>query len=132
MFNPFDPSGKFTGVRIPRYTAPSLALPANYKLADTFYEQIRVHIEAMQKKLKKNEQLLIYHYCPSGQPILVTNVGFQNPSMIVLHGLDSMGNECCVLTHMTSVQLVVRVMKVDAQAKHRKIGFLHKISPVRS
>ncbi len=126
MFNPFDLSGKFTGVKIPRYSAPSLALPSNYKLADTFYEQIRVHIEAMQKNLKKNEQLLIYHYPSAGQPILVTSVDFQNPSMIVLHGLDSMGNECCVLTHMTSVQLVVRVMKVDQQTKRRRIGFLRK------
>ena len=101
-------------------------------MADTFYEQIRVHIEAMQEKLKKNEQLLIYHYCPSGQPVLITSVGFQNPSMIVLNGLDSMGNECCVLTHMTSVQLVVRVMEVDSQQKHRKIGFMRKTSPIRS
>jgi hypothetical protein len=126
VFNPFDLSGKFTGVKIPRYSAPSLTLPSNYKLADTFYEQIRAHIEAMQKNIKKNEQLLIYHYPSAGQPILVTSVGFQNPSMIVLHGLDSMGNECCVLTHMTSVQLVVRVIKVDQQTKRRRIGFLHK------
>ena len=126
MFNPFDLSGKFTGVKIPRYSAPSLALPSNYKLADTFYEQIRVQIEAMQKKLKKNEQLLIYHNASSGQPILVTSIGFHNPSMIILYGMDSMGNECCVLTHLTSVQLVIRVMKVEDKAKRRRIGFMQK------
>jgi len=125
MFNPYDLSGKFTGVRIPRYAAPALTLPSNYKLADTFYEQIRTHVEAMQKNLKKDEQLLIYHNA-GGQPILVTSIGFQNPSMIVLHGLDAMGNECCVLSHLTSVQLVVRVMKVDKQQKRRRIGFMHK------
>jgi hypothetical protein len=125
MFNPYDLSGKFTGVRIPRYSAPALTLPSNYKLADTFYEQIRTHVEAMQKKLKKDEQLLIYHNA-GGQPILITSVGFQNPSMIVLNGLDAMGDECRVLSHMTSIQLVVRVIKVDKQQKRRHIGFMHK------
>ena len=126
MFNPFDLSGKFTGVRIPRYSTPSLALPSNYKLADTFYEQLRVNIEAMQKNIEKDEQLLIYHSVPGNPPILITNIGFQNPSMIILNGLDSMGNECAVLTHMTSVQLVVRVIKVEGPQKSRQIGFLHK------
>jgi hypothetical protein len=126
MFNPFDLSGKFTGVRIPRYTAPSLTLPSNYKMADTFYEQIRTNLEEMQKNLEENEQLLVYHYCPSGHPIFVTSIGFQNPAMIVLHGLDAMGNECCVLSHMTSIQLVVRVMQVEGEKKRRRIGFMHQ------
>ena len=131
MFNPFDLSGTFAGVRIPRYSAPSLALPSNYKLADTFYEQLRVNIESMQKKIKKNEQLLIY--CNAGgQPILVTSIGFQNPSMIIFHGLDSMGNECAVLSHMTSVQLIVRVIKVEGPQKSRRIGFMHKSPPKKS
>ena len=126
MFNPFDLSGKYAGVSIPRYSAPSLSLPDNYKLADTFYEQMRVHIEALQKNIKENEQLLVYHYNPSGDPFLVTNIGFQNPSMIVLHGIDAMGSECCVLQHMFNVELAIRVIKVGKETKTRRIGFLHK------
>ena len=126
VFNPFDLSGKFAGVKIPRYSTPSLSLPENYKLADTFYEHLRGHIEALQKNLKKEQQLLVFHYNPSGEPILVTNIGFQNPSLIVLHGVDSMGNDCCVLQHMFNVELVMRVMKIDTKTKQRRIGFLHK------
>ena len=126
MFNPFDLSGKFTRVKIPRYNMPSLALPDNYKLADTFYEHLRLHIEALQKNLEEDEQLLVFYYGPSGAVMLVTNIGYQNPSLIVLQGVDSMGEECCVLSHMFTVQLVLRVMKVEDKEKKRRIGFMHK------
>lgn len=124
MFNPFDLGQKITGVKIPRLRMPSLQLPDNYKLADTFYEQLRRNVEELQKKLKKNEQLLIYHYICATEAILVTSIGFQNPYMIVLHGVDAMGNECCVLSHMLSVQLALRVVKLDTKAKQKRIGFL--------
>ena len=46
--------------------------------------------------------------------------------MIVLHGIDAMGSECCVLQHMFNVELAIRVIKVGKETKTRRIGFLHK------
>ena len=124
MFNPFDLENKFTGVKIPRFRMPSISLPENYKLADTFYDQLRKNIEEIQKNVKKKEQLLIYYYPSPNEPILVTSIGFQNPYMMIFHGIDAMGNECAVLAHMLSVQLILRVVKIGDQKKKRKIGFL--------
>jgi hypothetical protein len=124
VFNPFDLDNKLTGVKIPRFGMPGIQLPENYKLADTFYDQLRRNIEQLQKSLKKKEQLLIYFYTSPNEPILVTSIGFQNPYMMIFHGIDAMGNECAVLSHMLSVQLILRVVKIEDRKKKRRIGFL--------
>ena len=102
---------------------PKLELPKNYTLADTFYDRLQHHIKALEEKLKEDEQLLLYNYVTLSEPILVTDIGFHNPYLIVFYGKDSNDNECFVLTHMSSVQLVLKVVKIKSPAERRLIGF---------
>ncbi len=97
----------------------------NQLLADTFYNMIQKHITKTQARLKKDEQLIVLFVSGAGEEITVTHIGYQNPYLIILYGTDSTSRECSILAHMDSVQLVLRIAKVDPAKEKRQIGFLN-------
>ena len=123
MPEPFSPDVMFPRITLPEI--PKIEIK-DYKLADTFYDRLRQHIEGTQNQLKKDEQLVLYYYNQTGERILVTDMGYHNPNLIILYGQDSNGNECSVIAHMQSVQLVVKILKLENKAERRTIGFLNK------
>ena len=109
---------------IPRVAIPDIVVRKDYKMADTFYEDLRDHITALEKELKEGEQLEMLYYGFPDCPIVVTDMGYHNPNLIVFYGKDSQHNECSVLVHMDSVQLLLRVTRAQADSDKRPIGFL--------
>jgi hypothetical protein len=109
--------------RIPPIKIPPL--PRTPVYADTFYDRLRHHIEETQDQLGDNQELAILYYTTGGDPIVISDIGYHNPNLIILYGMDSKGNESNVLLHMESVQLVLKIIKVDNKPK-RKIGFLNE------
>lgn len=107
----------------PRIQLPDIQPPKIALYADTFYDRLRHQIENFQKDLKEDEQLAIYSYVGSNEPILITDIGYHNPFLITLYGTDSKENACCVLAHMSSVQLVLKIEKVSPEER-KEIGFL--------
>jgi hypothetical protein len=59
----------------------------------------------------------------------VTNLGYHNPYLIKLFGKNERDEECIILTHMNSVQLLLVVEKTDARSPKRTIGFVGQSSP---
>lgn len=113
----------------PRITLPSFTLPKtlqikDYRLADTFYDRLRQHIDATQKQLERNEQLAVCYYSLGGECILVDDIGYHNPNLIMLYGRDSQGNECNVIAHMQSLHLLLRVLKIEDGKERKQIGFV--------
>jgi hypothetical protein len=108
---------------LPRIQIPDIKPPKIALYADTFYDRLRHHIEEFQKNLKEDEQLAIYSYAGPNEPILITDIGYHNPFLINLFGTDSKGNECCVLAHMSSIQLVLKIEKASPEER-KEIGFL--------
>jgi hypothetical protein len=106
--------------------------PADVKdltMANTFYDRLQEQISAAQAQLYEGEQLAVYYQGQVGSPIQVTNLGYHNPSLIKLFGKNESAEDCLVLAHMNSVQLLLVVEKTDASSPKRTIGFVGQSSP---
>ena len=104
-------------------------LPKDATMADTFYNRLQEQISTGLAQLAEGEQLAVYYLGQSGSPILVTNLGYHNPYLIKLFGKNERDEECLVLAHMNSVQLLLVVEKTDARSPKRTIGFVGQSSP---
>ena len=106
--------------------------PADVKdrtMANTFYDRLQEQISAAQAQLYEGEQLAVYYQGQVGSPIQVTNLGYHNPYLIKLFGKNESAEDCLVLAHMNSVQLLLVVEKTDASSPKRTIGFVGQSSP---
>ena len=106
--------------------------PADVKdrtMANTFYDRLQEQISAAQAQLYEGEQLAVYYQGQVGSPIQVTNLGYHNPSLIKLFGKNESAEDCLVLAHMNSVQLLLVVEKTDASSPKRTISFVGQSSP---
>ena len=98
-------------------------------MANTFYDQLQEAINRELEQLGKMEQLAVYYQGQGGSPIQVTNLGYHNPYLIKLFGKNESAEDCLVLAHMNSVQLLLVVEKTDARSPKRTIGFVGQSSP---
>ena len=98
-------------------------------MARTFYDRLQEQISTAQAQLYEGEQLAVYYQGQGGSPILVTNLGYHNPYLIKLFGKNESDEECVVLAHLNSVQLLLVVEKTDARSPKRTIGFVGQSSP---
>lgn len=96
----------------------------DYKMADALYDRIKQHIEGVSEKLEEDEQLDVYYYTRSGDPILVQAIGYHNPNVIRIYGWDSDKNVCNILVHMQSVELVLKIQKIESKKPKRRMGFV--------
>jgi len=101
----------------------------DHTMANTFYDRLQEQISAAQAQLYEGEQLAVYYQGQGGSPIQVTNLGYHNPYLIKLFGKNESAEDCLVLAHMNSVQLLLVVEKTDARSPKRTIGFVGQSSP---
>src|SRR5437868_15486199 len=74
--------------------------------ADTFYNRLKKEIADAEAALKEGQSLSLEYSSPSGDRVTVRNIGFRNPNLIMLYGSYQRGNDCTVLAHMESLQLI--------------------------
>ena len=98
-------------------------------MANTFYDQLQEQISRKSAQLSEGEQLALYYQRQGDSPMQVNNLGYHNPYLITLFGKNESGEECIVLAHMNSVQLLLVVEKTDARSPKRTIGFVGQSSP---
>jgi hypothetical protein len=94
----------------------SPAVVRDRTMANTFYERLQEQISAGLAQLAEGEQLTVYHQGQGGSSIQVTNLGYHNPYLIKHFGKNERDEECLVLAHMNSVQLLLVVEKTDARS----------------
>lgn len=95
----------------------------DHKMADTHFNRLEQAIKRAEADLKENQQLLVLYCDRSGQLVQVLNLGYHNPYLIVLHGIDSVNNKCTVLAHMESLELVIKIISLENSHDRRTIGF---------
>lgn len=104
---------------------PDLGKPLHDQdLADGFYQRLREYIEGVVQHLQTGQQLEVYYFSTGG-PILVTQIGYINPNIIVIYGLDIDNNRCSFVSHMGRVELEVRIRAIEQPIKRNTIGFIH-------
>lgn len=109
----------------PRIQMPDIGklVLKDYLMADTFYEHLKHHVEETEKELAEDEQLAVVYRDSVGQSFVVRDISYHNPNLIILYAQDANENECSILAHMNTVQLVLIRVKVK-EAKPYRIGFL--------
>lgn len=113
---------------IPDITLPNLSIDTrDYDLADWQYEKICEEIKEFQSALNENEEVAL-QLTNFGQSftMLVTDIGFQNPSLIYYYG-EINGKYCQLIQHVSQINfLLMAVPKADPEkpARRVKIGFV--------
>ncbi len=104
---------------------PDLGKPLHdQNLADGFHQRLREYIEGVVQHLQPGQQLEVYYFSAGG-PILVTQFGYINPNIIVIYGLDIEQNRVSFVSHMSRVELEVRIRAIEQPVKRNTIGFIH-------
>jgi len=80
-------------------------------------------VQAMQRALKEDEELLVL--CNAGvETLRVLEVFVPSPNVVVLTGIDTNRTVTRVVSHIESVQLVCKAVKVQPPAKPVRINFI--------
>ena len=101
-----------------------LQLPKIEMPAESSYKQIRNEIDVVLSSLKEDERLTVYHDTPAGERIIVYEIGYKNPNLIVLISVDEEGNTQTILAPVESIHLQLKITKMVEQKPKRSIGFL--------
>jgi len=80
-------------------------------------------VQAMQKKLKEDEELLVEIAIGVGT-IRVLEFFVPSANVLVITGVDAQRNVARVISPADRVQLVCKVMKVQPPAKPTRVGFV--------
>ncbi|HEY7531328.1 MAG TPA: hypothetical protein VH681_00940 [Nitrospiraceae bacterium] len=111
---------------IPQISIPAID-PTEFNipiLAERFVDQLKSRLSDMQRELDEQEQLEVMAYLPSGKAILIESVGYENPALVTLHGVEQgTGKACTVLSHQSSLQILVAVDKIPVGQSPRVVTF---------
>ena len=77
----------------------------------------------MQKALKDDEELVVW-FANAGEKLRVMEIFLPSPRLAVLSGHDAQHNLTRVISPVDALQLVVKVMKVQAGAKASRVGLV--------
>lgn len=116
-------------LKLPRIVPPEIArrpieVGKNYQLADTLYEHIQEFIRKAEAELGAKQRLVVLFFDRVGRPIVVSDIGYHNPTMMIVWGMDPEGNDCSILVHMSSFELVLQVVEEQQETPRRPIGFV--------
>ncbi len=90
--------------------------------ADNYLEAMRAQLAAMAKRLKDDEDLVVY-FSGGGERMRVFDVESDSSSVVLLHGLDSDGSRTTALVHASSLQFFCKFAKLKPQQQRRPVGF---------
>lgn len=97
--------------------------PAAAATVENIGATILGQVQAMQKKLKEDEELLVEIHIGAGT-IRVLEFFVPSSNVLVITGVDAQKNVARVISPADRVQLVCRVMKVQPPAKPTRVGFV--------
>lgn len=80
-------------------------------------------VQAMQKALKEDQELVVL-YQAGAETVRVLEFFVPSWNVFVLTGIDTEKNITRVISPVESLQLICKVMKVQAPAKPARVGFV--------
>jgi hypothetical protein len=80
-------------------------------------------VQAMQKALREDDELVVLFHAGS-ETVRVLEFFVPQWNVVVLSGIDAERNITRVVSHIESVQLICKVMKVQPPAKPVRISFV--------
>jgi hypothetical protein len=97
--------------------------PAPAPPPEALWNSIFAQIQAMQKALKEDEELVVWFSC-AGDKMRVFNLIVPSPRLIVLIGADSDRNPMRAISPVDALQLAMKVVKLPPGAKPTRVGLV--------
>jgi hypothetical protein len=104
-------------------TAPKETPAAPAQNAENAGAVMLAQIQAMQKALKDDEELVLHFYAGT-ERIRVMEIFLPSPGVAVLRGVDAERATARVVAAVDTLQLVVRVAKVPPGVKAARVGLI--------
>lgn len=107
------------------------------QLASSFVERVQKQEQAFVKTLEPNEDYSLVHVLPDGSIISIENLGFENPDMLILDGVNDGNQNLRMLVHVYQAQLLLiklkRETEITTQNRESKIGYqLHSTNQTQN
>ena len=83
----------------------------NPQLADWYFESIEKEVTEFGNSLSEGEKMSVAVVLSDGARIDVTLLGYVNPNMIVVEGVDKIGNKTKLLLPQGSIEVVLTKVK---------------------
>ena len=96
--------------------------PARY-LADEVVDRVERHLKDVLDDLKEDETVSVVVPLADGTRITTRFFGYRNPNLIIVDGSDQNGIETHALIAHTAIQIIIRVLKKQADQPKATIGF---------
>ena len=108
-------------------TNPNNTTPEN--LASSFVERITHQEQEFEKTLADDEEYSLLVMLHDGSLIDVETLGYQNPEMVVIDGVNEGNHNIRLLLHMYNVQMILVKFKKESNTSpiENKIGYLQHI-----
>lgn len=98
-------------------------------VASSFVERITHQEQEFEKTLADDEEYSLLVMLHDGTLIDVETLGYQNPDMVIVEGINEGNHNIRLLLHMYNVQMILVKFKkaTDASPIENKIGYLQHI-----
>lgn len=94
---------------------------------ESFIKHLLQRIQgALEKAAQDGKTVLVTSSHPTLGLIELFGLGFNSPDLIVLHGKDSDGADCAILSHVSAVQITLRTIEAtdETPPTPRPFGFI--------
>ena len=102
---------------------------ATENIASSFVERINQQEKDFEKTLADDEEYSLLVMLHDGSLIDVDTIGYQNPDMVVIEGVNEGNHNIKLLLHMYNVQIILVKFKKESETSlmENKIGYLQHI-----
>ena len=101
-------------IRMPDSLYPPKIEPPNF--GQLLSQDIFDLVNEMQDELSDNEALVVYAHV-GNEIVEVREFDFKTMLLLVLKGTDSQRNRCTVITHLSALQLVTKIISVTPEER---------------
>lgn len=96
----------------------------DHKIADYMCERIINYIDDFESNLNEDEEAALSLSQFNGKPVLIKEITYSNPDMLIFYGLNLDGLKVQLLMHLSQLNLcLVAVKRSNPAVPRRKIGF---------
>jgi hypothetical protein len=98
------------------------------KTAAVMFERIDELLKKAHGELVGDQRLIVLYFDRAGRPIVVRTLGYFNPTLIIVWGVEPEGAEVQVYVPIESFELVVEVVEDQPDLPKAPIGFVRSHS----
>ena len=92
-------------------------------LAMYYYDKIKKVINTFEKRLADNQFLHIEIILNDGSKIIASSLGYYNPNIITVLGLNENNEEVKLILPISNIQIIITAKNIEPDKPKKKIGF---------